>query len=522
MHQALHLPEIITAIVRAGKTEPGLLYSCLFVNKLFFSESCRILWKGCYGVFGVGHVTPKISDLGNMVLRPDIGRERSQFYADFIRVLVFQEDEFSGEDDARWHPQLRELRFPLLEDLNIWKTRSAEESNTEETILHYVHSGLRDLRVDASGPLSDGFLDEISRLCPRLQQLDIDFKNVTISKKGLARFLQQMLSLEGIHVAALDKSWSAEAFAAVAKYERLKLLHVPAVHDTWFDILDSPLSSTFFPALKYLYCLDTTGKALLRLHGINSRLEALHVYNGSLPSPEDVLPAAAQFTRLTNFRYQPGPNAHITGQNLLKLAQSCPYLTSLSIGQDQATIPIGTDITDSVVYSLAQNLPSLRELYLLHESPFPPSIASTLSAFSQHCPMLNTLDTSCGSDWTSFSTPHNKPLFPHLWTITLRPQSHMEEVLAEPEFNTLLRHFKQHAAEWFPRVEFFNIDDADNWEQQLNDYMYDVGYKREHGSDAESNESGVAWNEDEDEDGDLEGFDADLAGCVVPLDLSRD
>ncbi|KAF2623067.1 hypothetical protein BU25DRAFT_304491, partial [Macroventuria anomochaeta] len=341
MHRALLLPELVTAIIRAGKTDPGLLYSCLFVNKLFFLEACRVLWKGCYGIFGVGHVTPKISDLGGMVLRPNIGRDRAQFYANFVRVLVFQEDEFSGEDDARWHPQLLELRFPLLEDLNIWKTKSAEEFNTEDTILHYVQPGLRDLRVDASGPLSDSFLDEVSRLCPRLQQLDIDFKNVTISKKGLARFLQQMSYLEGLHVAALNKSWSAEAFATVAKYERLKLLHVPAVHDTWFDILDSPSKSALFPALKYFYCLDTTGKALRRLHDMNSQLEALHVYEGSLPGPEDVLLAAAQFSRLTNFRYHPGPHAHIAGQNVLKLAQNCPYLTSLSIGQDQAMAPTG-------------------------------------------------------------------------------------------------------------------------------------------------------------------------------------
>lgn len=218
MHRALLLPEIVTAIVRAGKTEPDLLYNCLFVNKLFCVEACRILWKGCYGIFGVGHVTPKISDLANMVLREDIGPKRAQLYANFVRVLVFQEDDIGEDDDtddAQWHPQLRQLRFPVLEDLNIWKTKSSEELNTEENILHYVHPGLRDLRVDASGPLSDFFLDELGRLSPRLQQLDIDFKNVTITKEGLARFLQRMSYLEGIHVAALEKSWSAETLSLI-------------------------------------------------------------------------------------------------------------------------------------------------------------------------------------------------------------------------------------------------------------------------------------------------------------------
>lgn len=167
MHRALLIPEIVTAIVRAGKTESGLLYSCLIVNKLFSIEACRILGKGCYGIFGLGHIFPKICDLGQMVLREDIGPQRAQHYANFVRVLVFQEDDIGEDDDtddAQWHPQLRQLQFPLLEDLNIWKTKSSEHSNTEDTTLHYVHPGLRDLRVDASGRLSDS-LSASSVLC---------------------------------------------------------------------------------------------------------------------------------------------------------------------------------------------------------------------------------------------------------------------------------------------------------------------------------------------------------------------
>lgn len=488
MHRALLLPEIVTAIIRAGKTEEGLLCSCLLVNRLFYFETCRILWKGCYGIFGVGHVSPKISDLGNMLLRPDIGRDRAQFYANFVRVLVFQEDEFNGDDDARWHPQLHKLQFPLLEDLNIWKTRSAEEFNTEENILHYVHPGLRDIRVDASGPLSDSFLDEISRLCPRLQQLDIDFKNVTISKKGLTRFLARMSSLEGIHIAALDDSWSAEALAAVGKYERLKLLHVPATHDTWFDVLDSCPRQDLFPALKYLYCLNTTGKALRRLHHINPYLEALHVYNSGLGGTDDVTSVAAHFSQLTNFRYQSGPNAHITGHNIVQLARGCRYLISLSIGQDQTEIPTAIDIDDHVVLLLCQALPCLKELCLLFDSTSPPTLAAILPAMSRHCPSLESLDISCGSDWQSILSLPEGLMFPKLWTVTLRPQTHMEDSLVDAEIQQLLDHFQRHASHWFPKVEYFNIDDADNWEQAFSDWMYNVGYEREYGDEVETPE----------------------------------
>ncbi|KAF9690546.1 hypothetical protein EKO04_011538 [Ascochyta lentis] len=483
MHRALLLPEIVTAIIRTSKTEPGLLYNCLFVNKLFSFEACRILWKGCYGIFGVGHVTPRISDLAGMVSRKDSGRNRAQYYANFIRVLVFQEDHEA--DDATLHPQLRNLQFPLLEDLNIWKTKAAEEFNTEENILHYVHPGLRDLRVDASGPLSDFFLKELSRLCPRLQQLDIDFKNVTITKEGLASFLKNMSSLEGLHVAALVDSWSAEALAAVSTHERLKLLHVPATPETWFDSIDMASSSYFFQTLKYFYCLDTTGKALIRLHDLTPRLEALHVYNNNLQGADDVLFAASKFPRLVNFRYQPGMNARIAGPDLLKLAQGCQSLTSLSIGQDQATLPIATDITERVVSILAQNLPSLKELYLLFESESPPGIAAIFSSLSRNCKHLERLEIACGSDWQSITSLPKEPLFPNLWTITLRPQLHMEDLLTAAEFDQLFGYFQTHAAQWLPKVEYFTIDEADDWEQEFNDYMYTVGYKREYGSDVD-------------------------------------
>ncbi|KZM24916.1 uncharacterized protein EKO05_0002712 [Ascochyta rabiei] len=500
MHRALLLPEVVAAIIRSGKTEAGLLHNCLLVNRTFSFEACRILWKGCYGIFGVGHVTPTISILANMVLREGIGRSRAQYYANFIRVLVFQEDHKA--DDATWHPQLRKLQFPLLEDLNIWKTRAAEEFNTEENILHYVHPGLRDLRVDASGPLSDFFLKEISRLCPHLQQLDIDFKNVTITKKGLASFLRKMSSLEGLHVAALDGSWSAEALAAVSVYDRLQLLHVPSTPEPWFNTVDTVSSSPYFPALKYFYCLDTTGKALVRLHSLNPRLEALHIYNGNLQGSDDVLSACAQFSQLVKFRYQPEKDAQITGHTLLKLAQCCPLLTSLSIGQDQAVPPIATDITDSIVSLIAENLLNLKELYLIFETTLPPGIATTLSSLSKNCNKLERLEISCGSDWQSITLLPKKALFPNLWTITLRPHLHMENFLTKADFDQLFGYFQTHAAEWFPKVEYFTIDEADSWEQELNDHMYAVGYKREYGSEVASNDGNDERNRDVDYDRD--------------------
>lgn len=509
MHRALLLPEIVQAVIKAGKTESGLLYNCLFVNKTFFHEACRILWKGCYGGFYVGHVSPSICDLGRMVANAEIGRDRAQIYADHIRVLVFRDVGFLGAsvngnsrpgghfgEDAQWHQQLCQLEFPRLEDLNIGKSRSAQKLNTESAILHYVHYGLRDLRVDASASLSDNFLDEISRLCPLLQQLDMDFQNVTISENGLARFLKQMHHLQGIHIAALDTSWSVASFAAVAKYERLQLLHVPSIHDAWFDDIDH---SPSFPVLKQLYTLGTSGKALLRLLPASPGLEVIHLYNDNLQGPEDVLSAASNFHLLKNFIYQPNFSTAISGRDLAMLARECPTLTTLAIGHvntfsssfGDGTLlnPLLVDIDDEVVYFAARNLASLKHLQLIGRYESYPSLSAVMSAFNQHCPLLETLEISCGPDWHTWGKASSQRWsFVHLKTLILNPSVHMDDALTVMEFQALLQHFKSVARVWFAEMECFNILEADDREQEFNDFMYEAACERDNSIDEEENE----------------------------------
>lgn len=499
MHRALLLPEIVQAIVRAGKIEPGLLYSCLFVNKIFSHEACRILWKGCYGIFGVGHVSPTVRDLGRMVSNPAIGRERAQIYANYIRVLIFDPASHFGWDssspppqhreDAAWHSQLCQLEYPLLEDLSIWRSRSAEKLNTESAILHYFHSGLRDLRVDASAPLTDRFLDKLSCLCPYLQQLDVDFKDATISKEGFARFSTQMLRLEGIHVASLENGWSAEAFSAIARYERLKLLHVPHLHDDWFDGLDA---SSSFSALKQLYTLGTKGRALLRLHSASPGLEVIHLYNTGLEGPEDVLLAVSKYHLLTSFKYLPNFNTAISGEDLVMLARGCLNLTTLIIGQiptfpfgdNLGSTPLLVDVDDNVISSIAQSLPSLKNFELIGRYESYPSLNGIMSVLNQCCPLLEGLEISCGSDWITLT--HVDPQqwsFMNLTTLTLAPSAHMDEILSDLDIQALRQCFKSFAPGWFPALQFFNIIDADDCEQDLLDFMFELADERENGGD---------------------------------------
>ena len=89
MHHALLLPEIVATILRTESTSPSLLHTCVFINKIFSFEACRILWEGCgarYNSATTGHVTPKIKHLARHYT------QRAQFYTNFIHILMFHDE----------------------------------------------------------------------------------------------------------------------------------------------------------------------------------------------------------------------------------------------------------------------------------------------------------------------------------------------------------------------------------------------------------------------------------------------
>ena len=87
--RALLLPEIVATILRTESTSPSLLHTCVFINKIFSFEACRILWEGCgarYNSATTGHVTPKIKHLARHYT------QRAQFYTNFIHILMFHDE----------------------------------------------------------------------------------------------------------------------------------------------------------------------------------------------------------------------------------------------------------------------------------------------------------------------------------------------------------------------------------------------------------------------------------------------
>ena len=94
MHRALLLPEIVATILETNSSSPGFLHTCLFISKTFSEEACRILWYACGAYCFAEHGTPNIRHLAQIAIRDT---ERAQYYADFVHVLGFSEEEKEEE-----------------------------------------------------------------------------------------------------------------------------------------------------------------------------------------------------------------------------------------------------------------------------------------------------------------------------------------------------------------------------------------------------------------------------------------
>jgi hypothetical protein len=150
MHRALLLPEIVATVLRSEADSPGFLNTALLINRLFSLETTRMLWKGCgvrWNSATAGHVTPNIRHLVHII---QMDLKRAQFYADFIHILLFDDE---GEDsyfteEARWHNKLAALDFPNLKEVGFFGYAAAMPMNTGDVVLHYAVPSVSEFFLD--------------------------------------------------------------------------------------------------------------------------------------------------------------------------------------------------------------------------------------------------------------------------------------------------------------------------------------------------------------------------------------
>jgi hypothetical protein len=477
MHRALVLPEIVAIILETGETEPGFLFSCLTVNKTFFDEASRKLWEACAtNTYGTPEYA-EIRTLANIVLQGDAGLERAQIYANHIQTLDFKyEDDDFEKTDARWHPVLAKLQFPKLLCLSLYPSETAKSFNTGDALLAYAQPSLQFFSVYSATQLSNGFLTRLGSQCPGLQELHLDSDDNTVSNNDLINFLSKTSSLEQLNLRTGDnKIWSPAAFARLSQCSKLVTFNIPElIEEEWFASLSPSLGSEPFPDLLHVNAGMTTD-VVKRLSVLQPNIESLCISNEKFGPTQDMIAAASCFQHLERFEFSPGSGSRITGQEIIQLAQACPNLEELSIGNGEETsAPDATGITDNIIKSLAEGFPKLRDLRLIFSSDTRPSIGATLTSLGRHCPELTHLIISCQRDWESIVSVPEDIRLPLLEDMNVIQSTQPTRETTADERTSAIERWTTHVETWFPLLDSLEIEGgAPGWEFAFKDVFED-------------------------------------------------
>jgi hypothetical protein len=477
MHRALLLPEIVANILEIGETEPGFLFNCLTVNKTFFDEASRKLWVACASnTYGTPEYA-EIRTLANIVLQDDAGHARAQIYANHIQTLDFKyEDDDFEKTDARWHPVLAKLQFPKLRSLSIYPSNTAKSFNTGDALLAYAQPSLQFFNVYCATKLSNGFLERLGSQCPGLQELHLDSDDSTVSSDDLVNFLSKASSLEQLNLRTGDnKIWSPAAFAQLSQCSNLVSFNIPElIEEGWLASLGPSSGSEPFPDLLHVSASMTTD-AVKRLSVLQPKITSLRMYNEKFGPTQDMLAAASCFQQLECFAFYPSSGSLITGQEIIQLAQACPSLEELSIGDGEATpAPGATGITDDAIRSLAEGLPKLQTLQLVFNSNTRPSIGATLTSLGRHCPELTHLTISCQRDWESILSVPEDIRLPLLEGIDVYQSTEPTRETTADERMSAIERWTTHVETWFPLLDCLEIEGGSlGWELAFKDVFED-------------------------------------------------
>jgi hypothetical protein len=477
MHRALLLPEIIAIILRTESSSPGFMYTCQSINRTFLHEASRILWEACgarCNSVTFGHVTPDIKDLA-FIIQED--PQRGQFYANFIQVLEFEDGGESNSflDEAMWHKQLAAVQFPYLKEVGIYESKNATLMNTGDVVIHYAQPNITCFTLRRGSRLSDSFLNILNRSCPKLKSLTLNgITRSSVSKDGLVRFLNTTESLKALNIrTGLDDSWSREAFEVITGYRNLDLLSIPDIQDDW---VHSPhytsTISAILPKLRHFYT-GISDKGLENLARYMPNLMTLCLHLQNLPPSHHTLASASNFTRLRSLIVHFSPQSSLSGHDLVILAQNCPELVELSLGEDEGCRPTSSGITDSTIDDMAQKMPRISELSLIFDRPDLLHSRSLLS-LARYCKNLEVLKLSCNFAWQVLVKDAQENIFPSLWSLEIILDENHRDVhfinLDEETINTFAARFAVLA----PKLTSFEIEGGNGVDQALEVAIGDI------------------------------------------------
>ena len=178
--RVFQLPEIVGNVLSFLEQEIPTLQACLTVNKIFFSETIRVLWKMCCCnspsvVQAIGK-RPTVQDLAALY-----GNEgRRQMYANCVCNLSFL-DIYGGNDFKRMSSngpeadlltKLADIAFPRLKTISIQVPVSKPGREVYSLLKPFLQSNIRSINVD-DGVLCPEFFVAIKNRCPKVISMDL-------------------------------------------------------------------------------------------------------------------------------------------------------------------------------------------------------------------------------------------------------------------------------------------------------------------------------------------------------------
>ncbi|CAG9976204.1 unnamed protein product [Clonostachys byssicola] len=369
MNHLFLVPEIVAVIVKSGSLYKGYLYTCLLVNRAFFQESARLLWYACGGGVWkpseVGHALADVEHLAS-VSRKD--PQRAQMYANFIRVLQFNEwldgSEYRGEFE--WHHELLSLQFPQLKTVRFIEDGSATRLITGHALLHYAQPNVVEFYVATGSQLSDAFLDTLFS------------KYNTVTREGLVRFLQRSRQLRVLRIQnVFDDLWSEDVFRIIEQLPDLYAVGLPLIEESWLKEI------TGFQALTSLHTnisnqgLELLAASLPYLLEVDLHFESLR------PS----LSVMASFTRLRSLELRFPLGSSFDAQHLLLIARCCLNLKFVAIAE-RGHRPRASGLNDEFIEQLAHHIPHFWSLCLKIETNEEPMTFRSVQSLCRLCPEL--------------------------------------------------------------------------------------------------------------------------------------
>jgi hypothetical protein len=199
-------------------------------------------------------------------------------------------------------------------------------------------------------------------------------------------------------------------------------------------------------------------------------LDTLSLDLQSFPPSHNILASASNFTKLTRLTIHFGPQSSISGDDLILLAQKCPELAELYIGEEGHP-PSGSGITNIIIDELAQKMPKISELILVFRQPDSLSWQSLVS-FARHCKYLQMLKLSCNISWLGAVAGAQEYAFFALWSLELILNENNRELqnISDEQINIFVLPILTLA----PKLKKFVVEGGNEVDQMLETAIMDV------------------------------------------------